>query len=114
MDSSLRWIHIFIAVFCVIGWLHPDTRIYNLVLVVLIALSWFGIGIFRGFGYCLVTDIQWRIKQRLGEKLTTDSFIKYELDNLLGRELDENRINHFTQISFYLSAMASIYTNYWY
>ena len=114
MDIILRWTHIFVAGFCVIGWVHPDTRLYNLVLVILIALSWFGLGIFRGLGYCLVTDVQWWIKQKLGEKLTTDSFIKYELDNLAGCNLNEERVNLLTQICFYFSAAASLYTNFYY
>lgn len=111
-DFFLRWVHIVIAVFCVVGWIHPETRVYNFGLIILIAISWFGLGYFRGYGYCLVTDVQWRIKHRLGEKLTTQSFIKYELDRLAGRELDEKRVNLFTQMSFYLSAIASVFTNF--
>ncbi len=80
-DLVLRWTHILIAVFCVVGWAHPDTQAYNLWLVILIAISWFGLGSFRGYGYCLVTDIQWRIKQRLGEELTTQSFINMNWTN---------------------------------
>ena len=114
LDFTLRWAHFFIVGFCVLGWAHPDTRIYNLALVFLIALSWFGLGIFRGLGYCLVTDWQWRIKKRLGENLTTDSFVKYELDRLTGASLDEKRVNTFTQVGFYLSATLSVYANYIY
>jgi len=114
MDFILRLVHIFIVVFCVIGWLHPDTRIYNLILVILIALSWFGLGIYQGLGYCIVTDIQWKVKQKLGQKPATKSFIKYELDNLTGRNVSEAHTNLFTQIGFYLSAVASVYSNYLY
>lgn len=110
-DRFLHLLHLTVALFCVTGWIFPATRLANLVLVILIALSWFGLGKFYGFGYCLITGIQWKIKARLGERPRTASFVKYQFDKITGRDLNPESVNRYTQIAFYLSALASVYLN---
>jgi len=110
-DRFLHLLHLGVMMFCVTGWIFPETRLANLVLVILIAISWFGLGKLYGFGYCLITDIQWKIKARLGEKPRTASFVKYQLDKIAGRELNPDSVDRFTQLAFYLSALASVYVN---
>jgi hypothetical protein len=111
-DRFLHLLHLGVALFCVTGWIFPATRLANLVLVILIALSWFGLGKFYGFGYCLITDLQWKIKERLGERPVSPSFVKYQLDRIAGRNLDPKTVDRFTQGSFYLSVLASLYVNF--
>ena len=113
-DVSLHILHLAVALFCVIGWAFTEARVANLVLMLLIALSWIGLGIFfgYGYGYCLITDIQWRVKQKLGKRPSTDSFVKYQLDKITRRNLDPRSVETFTQLSFYVSALASLYVNF--
>lgn len=111
-DRFLHLLHLGLALFCVTGWIFPETRLANLVLVILVALSWFGLGISHGYGYCLITGIQWKIKERLGERPLPASFVKYQLDKITGRDLNPNSVDRFTQISFYLAALASFYANF--
>jgi hypothetical protein len=111
-DRFLHLLHLTVALFCVTGWIFPATRPANLVLVILIALSWFGLGKFYGFGYCLITDLQWKIKERLGERPLSPSFVKYQLDQITGRNLDPKSVDRFTQGSFYISTLASLYVNF--
>jgi hypothetical protein len=111
-DSAMRLLHLGVAFFCVTGWIPPATRPAHLVLILLIASSWFGLGLVFGFGYCLITTIQWRIKEQLGERPATDSFVKYELDRITRRDLDPKAVDRATQAAFYLSALASFYVNF--
>lgn len=110
-DRFLYLLHLAVMSFCVAGWIFPETRLANLVLIILIAISWFGLGAFLGYGYCLITDIQWKIKERLGERPRTASFVKYQLDKITGRDLNPEWVNRGTQLVFYLSALASVYLN---
>jgi hypothetical protein len=48
------------------GWIWKRTRPWHLAGVVLTAVSWFGLGIFYGWGYCFCTDWHWRVRERLG------------------------------------------------
>jgi len=43
------------------------TRKANLILLLLTGLSWFGLGIFYGWGYCPLTDWHWKVLRELGE-----------------------------------------------
>ena len=64
-----------------VGWIWKRTRRWHLVTVALTALSWFGLGVWYGWGYCLCTDWHWQVRARLGY---TDS---HSYTHLLIREL---------------------------
>ncbi|HUR31773.1 MAG TPA: hypothetical protein VMZ69_10110 [Saprospiraceae bacterium] len=42
------------------------TRKAHLLVIDLTIASWFIIGLWKGFGYCFLTDWHWRIKEKLG------------------------------------------------
>jgi hypothetical protein len=48
------------------GWIWRRTRRWHLLAVVLTALSWFGLGVWYGWGYCPCTDWHWQVRERLG------------------------------------------------
>jgi hypothetical protein len=52
--------------FTCLGWIWRRTRPWQLATLVLTALSWFGLGIWYGWGYCPCTDWHWQIRTRLG------------------------------------------------
>ena len=54
------------VLFVCLGWVWKRTRPWHLAAVALTALSWFGLGIWYGWGYCLCTDWHWQIRERLG------------------------------------------------
>ncbi|MCU0936787.1 MAG: DUF2784 domain-containing protein [Gammaproteobacteria bacterium] len=110
-DLSFHVLHAAVILFCVTGWAIPAARGWHLVLVALIALSWFGIGIWRGFGYCLLTDLHWRLKRALGQTELPESYVKYALDRLLRRDLDPGSIDALTARGFYLAALAGLAVN---
>jgi Protein of Unknown function (DUF2784) len=54
-----------IALTC-LGWIWRRTRPWQLAAALLTALSWFGLGLWYGWGYCPCTDWHWRVRARLG------------------------------------------------
>jgi hypothetical protein len=69
----LQFLNIFFLVFhtvwmvfnCV-GWIWKKTRLWHLGTVTLTALSWFGMGYWYRWGYCICTDWHWQVRERLG------------------------------------------------
>jgi len=112
-DRLLYFAHLAAMLFIVFGWMLPATRLANWYLIVLTFVSWFGLGLVFGFGFCLITGIQSKIRQRLGNTEPMDSFVKHVLDRLTGRDLNPLHVEVGTQASFYLSAAASAYVNFW-
>jgi hypothetical protein len=111
-DLALHVVHLVTVFFCLTGWIIPDLRMAHLYLIILIAFSWFGLGIFFGYGFCLVTDLQWKVKKHLGEWPLPRTYIKYLLDKLTGKNLNAKTVSIFTQLAFYFSALASVYVNF--
>jgi len=56
---------LWIAFNCV-GWIWRKTRPWHLATISLTALSWFGLGVWYGWGYCPCTDWHWQVRARLG------------------------------------------------
>ena len=71
-----------LILFILIGWIWRKTRRIHLVAIGLTFLSWFGLVIFFGWGYCPCTDWHWEVKRKIGEIDLPKSYIKYYLDKL--------------------------------
>lgn len=111
LDGLFTVLHLLIIGFNLLGWIWKETRIWHLVAVVITAASWFLLGIWYGWGYCLITDWQWQIKERLGETDLPASFIKYTLDQLTGRDHNASLIDTLTAVGFACAAGMAVYVN---
>lgn len=69
------------------------TRRLHLAVISLTVLSWFGLGMFYGIGYCPCTDWHWQVKRALGEVELPVSYVKYYLDRFTGLDLDPMAID---------------------
>jgi hypothetical protein len=107
----LHMLHITIIVFCVVGWLLPSARPWHLMLCVLILASWFGLGLWKGWGYCLVTDMQWRLMRRLGEVSPPFGYVPMLWQRITGRSVNVQRVDQVTEWVFYFSMLASLWVN---
>ena len=68
------------------GWIWRHTRRLHLVAVSLTALSWFGLGLRYGWGYCPFTDWHWDVRARLGHR-DPPSYVQLLIHELLGVDL---------------------------
>ena len=69
-----------------LGWIWRRTRPWQLATVALTALSWFGLGVVYGWGYCPCTDWHWQVRARLGFD-DPPSYIQLLVRTLTGIEL---------------------------
>ena len=107
LNVLFHLLHLSIIFFFLVGWISLSTRTAHFVLALLILLSWYGLGLFFGFGYCLVTDIQWRLKKKLGQDPSTEYYIKYVIDRITGSDIQAGTINKFTTWIFFVLLVAS-------
>ena len=112
LDIFLSFVHFALIGFHLFGWIFPKTRKAHLVTVAATAFSWFGLGIFYGWGYCPITDWEWNVKQKLGEINLPNSFIKYYADKISGKNIDPALIDGFTLGFFIAAIILSIYFNF--
>ena len=58
--------HNVLIVFNLVGWIRPCWRKWHLVTLGATLFSWFVMGFWRGFGYCLCADWHFQIRRNLG------------------------------------------------
>lgn len=112
LDYMMHVIHLGLMLICIVGWMFEPTRLVHLTAVILIAFSWLVLGQFFGYRYCLLTDTQWRIKQKLGQTPHTDSYVKYVLDTVTGRRINQKITDHLTLYTYLGVAMFSLIVNF--
>lgn len=112
LDILFTVLHLLIIGFNLTGWIWVKTRIYHFYGILLTAFSWFVLGIWYGFGYCPITDWQWQVKEKLGERNLPNSFIKYFVDQVTGESINANLVDVLTALCFLLAAGLSVYFNF--
>ena len=84
LDYAFIIFHGSLVLFNLTGWAWKRTRRIHFITIGLTILSWFGLGIFYGWGYCPCTEWHWQVKYRLGESDLPYSYVKYYVDRLTG------------------------------
>ena len=111
-DLFFYLLHIAIILFNSLGWINPKTRKANLALLILTFLSWFGLGLIYGIGYCPITEWHWQVKAKLGQDPLPPNYIQHLSQKFLGLELDSKVVDGITFAIFFLSLIFSLYFNY--
>ena len=88
LDIFFFVFHTGLVIFVVVGWAFRRTRLAHLVVVGLTGLSWFGLGLWYGIGYCPSTEWHWQVRQRLGYGPMPDSYLKFVFDGLTGLDVN--------------------------
>jgi len=101
LDFLFHVMHIFIILLFLFGWMLEITRFAHYILAILILVSWYGLGMIYGFGYCVITDTQWKIKKLLGQQPHTEYYIKYLMDKATGLDTNPNKINMVTTYTYF-------------
>jgi len=118
LNLVLHGIHQILIVFSLVGWIFCETRMLNLIVLMLILLSWYGLGpILRkgnAWGYCVITDIQWQVREKLGLDSRSGGYVKYLADNLLGGNFNETRSDKWAVAIILTCTLASVTTNFLY
>ena len=111
LDYFFFFFHTSITMFNIIGWMFPKTRKINLVTLLLTAFSWFGLGIWYGWGYCVCTDWHWDVRGYLGYDDKSNSYIHFLILKLTDINLKPQLVDKVVLIVFLLSLVMSIWLN---
>ena len=111
LDIAFVVFHTALVAFNLTGWILKRTRRLHLVVISATVASWFGLGIFYGWGYCPSTDWHWDVKRELGETNLPQSYVKYYLDAVTGISWDPALVDVMV-LALGLGALGmSIWTN---
>ncbi len=112
LDYFLTILHLVIIGLNLFAWIWPKTRKLHLYIVGITLFCWLGLGIWYGLGYCPITDWQWQVKTKLGETNLPNSFVKYHLDRLTGKNIPDTTVDIITLGSFLIAIICSVKVNF--
>jgi hypothetical protein len=108
LDIFFFLFHTTFILFNVFGALVPRWRTANFITLSATAFSWFVLGIWYGWGYCFCTDWHWRVRESLGYRTTSNSYIQFLIAHLTGIYFPEEIVNTVTAIVFFAAYAISI------
>jgi hypothetical protein len=112
LDIFFVFFHTSLIIFNLFGWILRRTRILNLIVLVLTGASWLFIGLIVGtLGYCPLTDLHFRILNKLGETGLPSSYIKYLTDRLTGLDISAALVDTVTLYVFLAVFVLSLFVN---
>ncbi len=79
--------------------------------MLLTAGSWFILGIWYGWGYCLCTDWHWQVREQMGIHDRSDSYIHFLFLKLTGIDFDPVLVEKLTLIIFAVCFIFSVWLN---
>jgi len=112
LDIVLFSTHILVILFNLTGWIARKTRRVHLIVLSLTLFSWLILGIYKGYGYCFLTDWEWGIKRKLGETDLPASFIHYLSNNVLDFNIRNDLLDYITLILFVFIILITIWVNF--
>lgn len=106
------WVfHTVMVVFNLVGWIPRRTRRLNLLTLGATAFSWFGLGYWYGWGFCLCTEWHWQVRRHLGYFDDSPTYIHLLLWKLTGVNFSPILVEWVTGIGFAVSVLASVSLN---
>ena len=94
-----------------VGWMSIKTRKWHLLTIILTALSWFVLGIWYGFGYCVCTDWHMDVRRQLGYHDSQHSYIQFLIFKITGVDLEHGLVEKGTLIVFLVVTVLSVWLN---
>ena len=111
LDIFFFVFHTGLVIFVVVGWAFRRTRLAHLVVVVLVGVSWFGLGLWYGIGYCPSTEWHWQVRERLGYGNMPNSYLKFLFDQLTGLDANSKAVDGVAFGAFLAAAVVSVVLN---
>src|SRR5690606_6291317 len=87
------------------------TRRFNLISLLATFGSWGLLGLWKGWGYCFLTDWHYQVVRALGEKGMPSSYIAFLVDKITGLTPDTQLVDQFTVGLAVLALLCSLWVN---
>ena len=108
-NAGLHVLHVSVIMFALTGWIWCGTRALHLVMIGLIFSSWVLLMPFKGFGYCAITDLQWKLKAKAGVPVPNGGYMRFLYSRLLHQDFDEGRVDAVTYSVMLLCCVGSVW-----
>ena len=105
VDYFFLSFHTSLIAFNLVGWIFTQTRKTTLYTLICTGLSWFALGLFRGIGYCPITDWHCDVLHKLGQWNLPESYIQYLLLRLFKCEIGLKTADTLA-LCFYFAALS--------
>lgn len=102
--------HTLLVLFNMFGWMSKRWRRWHLVAVLATAFSWCVMGLWKGMGYCILTDWHWQVRDRLGYP-GADSYIQLMIRDFTGVTVNSVVLNPMIEWTFIACGVLSILLN---
>ncbi|MCK0189206.1 DUF2784 family protein [Arenibacter sp. F20364] len=103
--------HSALIIFNLFGWMFARTRKLNFMTLLLTFGSWVVLGIWKGWGYCFLTDWHYEVLERLGEQNLPRSYIAFLVEEITGWLPSTALTNYFTVGLAFLALLCSLWVN---
>lgn len=104
--------HTVLIFFNLFGWLHPKLRKLNLISLLVTFGSWFVLGLWKGWGYCFLTDWHYQVLRSLGERDIPSSYIAFLVKKVSGWIPSSELVDSLTVGLALLALFCSLYVNF--
>lgn len=104
--------HTALILFNLFGWLVPRWRKWHLFSLLITLFSWVVLGIWKGFGYCFLTDWHYRVLYRIGYTDLPESYIAFLITHISGWSPDAGLVNTLTLVFTVLALGCSLWVNF--
>lgn len=104
--------HTALIVFNLFGWLFPKTGRLHFYSLIITLFSWIVLGIWKGFGYCFLTDWHYQVLRTLGETGMPSSYIAFLVEKFTGWLPDADLVNTWTLILTAVALICSVWVNF--
>ena len=111
LDSLCFALHTSLILFNLLAWIWPATRRLHLLGVALTLVSWLGLGPCYGFGYCICTDLHFRIREARGIEQADASYVHLLIQTVTGFDLDRGWVEAITIYPFAIAVFLSLVLN---
>jgi len=103
--------HTALTLFNILGWIFKKTRKWNLITLLLTAFSWFVLGIWYGWGYCVCTRWHWNVREKLGHHDESNSYIHFLVLKLTGINFNPKLVDTVVVSVFFAALFLSLWLN---
>ena len=107
LDGLFFALHTALIGFNLVGWAWRRTRVAHRVVVGLTAFSWFVMGGYYGWGYCLCTDWHFQVRRALSKPIRETSFLQL-LARSVGLTLNRDASNRLAAGVFAAIVVATV------
>lgn len=94
--------HVIIILIICFGWIWRKSHVIYFVCNICTLFSWFILGYFKGYGYCLLTDIQWNLLSSRGITQLPDTFLGYLFSSLKISSLSFDNLEIINYFKFFI------------